>query len=181
MTLETNYGGDPWPFPAPEPPAPVPRANRRPRPQGPRSNRVHGLTLRQNEFCECYVATGNAADAARRAGYSERTARFQGHRLLKDARVQARIGALHTALADKIEPGLVLGRLENLYRLAERDGGYPTAARILVLMSRMAGLDPHGMAFHLRTGSVAPQDGPRLPSPVEQTKAWLAEHGPIQE
>jgi len=124
----------------------------------PRSHRGHGLTLRQNAFCESFVALGNAADAARQAGYSERAARNQGYRLLKDARVQARIRALQTALADKIDPGLVLGRLENLYRLAERDGGYREAARILALMGRLVGFDHGGMAAHLRTPRAADQN-----------------------
>jgi hypothetical protein len=134
------------------------------------------LTRRQNEFCEAYVATGNAADAARRAGYSERAARFHGHRLLKDARVQARLAALRTALADKIDPGLILGRLENLYRLAERDGGYRAAARILVLIGRMIGVDYNGGAIYLRSPDLQPE--PRLPSATEASRAWLAEHGP---
>ncbi|MSO85429.1 MAG: terminase small subunit [Rhodospirillales bacterium] len=135
------------------------------------------MTLRQNEFCECFTATGNAAEAARRAGYSPRTARAQGHRLLKDSRVQTRVRALHTALADKIDPGLILGRLENLYRLAEQAGGYRAAARILELMGRFVGLDRRGMALGLLSANAAPATPPRpavrretpyrLPSAVE--------------
>ncbi len=33
------------------------------------------LTERQKKFCDFYIETGNAAEAARLAGYSERTAR----------------------------------------------------------------------------------------------------------
>lgn len=40
---------------------------------------------RQRQFCEAYAACGNAAQAAREAGYSERTARSQGQRLLTNA------------------------------------------------------------------------------------------------
>lgn len=40
------------------------------------------MNARQRSFCEHYAACGNAAEAARRAGYSERTARQQGERLL---------------------------------------------------------------------------------------------------
>lgn len=32
------------------------------------------LTLKQKKFCEYYIQSGNAADAARKAGYSEKTA-----------------------------------------------------------------------------------------------------------
>lgn len=40
------------------------------------------MTTRQRAFCEYYAACGNAAQAAREAGYSERTARAQAQRLL---------------------------------------------------------------------------------------------------
>lgn len=36
------------------------------------------LTPRQKDFCEYYLQTGNAAEAARLAGYSEKTARVIG-------------------------------------------------------------------------------------------------------
>jgi hypothetical protein len=39
-------------------------------------------TPKQEKFVEEYVATGNSAEAARRAGYSEKTARTIGSRLL---------------------------------------------------------------------------------------------------
>ena len=114
------------------------------------------------------------ADAARRAGYSPRTARAQGHRLLKDSRVRARVRALQTALADRIDPGLILGRLENLYRRAEQDGGYRSAARILMLMGRLVGLDYRGAALKLLTPGRAPETGACLPSAVETLRAEMA-------
>ena len=40
------------------------------------------LNVRQKRFVDKYVETGNAAEAARHAGYSEKTARSQGQRLL---------------------------------------------------------------------------------------------------
>lgn len=40
------------------------------------------MTARQRAFCEHYAACGNAAQAAREAGYSEKTARSQAQRLL---------------------------------------------------------------------------------------------------
>jgi hypothetical protein len=183
--MSAENEADSWPFPPPGPPAP---AGGNSRPPGPRANRASGLTPRQNEFCENYVATGNAAEAARRAGYSSRTARTQGHRLLKDARVQARVGALQTAIADKIDPGLILGRLENLYRLAETSGGYRAAAHILSLMGRFVGLDRRGMALGLRSETRAPeprrQESPRressyrLPSAVESMARAMARDVP---
>jgi phage terminase small subunit len=42
-------------------------------------------------FCHHYAAVHNASAAAERAGYSRKTAGQQGHRLLKDAKIRARV------------------------------------------------------------------------------------------
>ena len=41
------------------------------------------LSTRQESFCRGFIATGNAAGAARRAGYAERSARQTGHALME--------------------------------------------------------------------------------------------------
>lgn len=46
------------------------------------------MTARQRTFCERFAACGNAAQAAREAGYSEKTARSQGQRLLTDVDIR---------------------------------------------------------------------------------------------
>ena len=46
------------------------------------------MKQRQIAFCEAYIACGNATEAAIKAGYSPRTARSQGHRLLTNADIQ---------------------------------------------------------------------------------------------
>lgn len=43
---------------------------------------------KQKAFCEYYAACFNAAEAARRAGYSEKTARAIGQRLLTNVDIQ---------------------------------------------------------------------------------------------
>lgn len=45
------------------------------------------LTSKQKAFAEHYLTCWNASEAARRAGYSEKTAGSQGSRLLKDVEV----------------------------------------------------------------------------------------------
>lgn len=56
------------------------------------------LTPKQQAFIEHYLVCWNASEAARRAGYSEKTAGSQGSRLLKDVEVaralDARMGEL---------------------------------------------------------------------------------------
>lgn len=46
------------------------------------------MNQRQRAFCEAYLASGNATEAAKAAKYSERTAYAQGQRMLKNVEVQ---------------------------------------------------------------------------------------------
>lgn len=50
------------------------------------------MTERQRAFADHYLATGNAAEAARRAGYSPHCANRTGHRMLTNDDVRAYIG-----------------------------------------------------------------------------------------
>ena len=67
------------------------------------------MNQRQRAFCEAYLKCGNAAEAARKAGYSARTARSIGQRLLTYADIReyladrnAEIMAEHTATLEEI-------------------------------------------------------------------------------
>ena len=67
------------------------------------------LNPKRRAFIEHYLQTWNATEAARRAGYSERSAYSQGHRLLKNAEVQE---AIQKRLAElKMSADEVLVRL----------------------------------------------------------------------
>lgn len=57
------------------------------------------MNERQRRFCEFYAACGNAAQAAREAGYSSKTARQQGERLLTNVDVQSYIRELQDKAA----------------------------------------------------------------------------------
>lgn len=57
------------------------------------------MNERQRRFCEAYAACGNAAQAAREAGYSEKTARSQGQRLLTDVDILAYVRELQDQAA----------------------------------------------------------------------------------
>lgn len=59
------------------------------------------LTEKQKRFCEEYIADLNATKAARRAGYSERTAYSQGQRLLKKVEIQSYIAELRGIQSEK--------------------------------------------------------------------------------
>lgn len=71
-----------------------------------------GLRAQQRAFLEAYLQCWNASEAARRAGYSEKTAGSQGHDLLKNPEIQA---AIEARLAE-----LRMGADEVLVRLAEQ-------------------------------------------------------------
>lgn len=67
------------------------------------------MNQRRRAFCEEYLQCGNAAEAARRAGYSEKAAKSIGQRLLTFADVQtyldernAELKAQNTASIDEV-------------------------------------------------------------------------------
>lgn len=72
------------------------------------------LTRRQTVFIEEYLNCWNAAEAARRAGYSAKTARSQGERLLTDVDVAPE---LERRISERcVKPPEVLDRLADQAR-----------------------------------------------------------------
>ena len=61
------------------------------------------LTTRQLAFVDAYCADGNAARAARAAGYAEKSAKGMACRLTKDNRIAARIALRRAENAAKFE------------------------------------------------------------------------------
>lgn len=49
------------------------------------------LTPKQKKFCEWYIKTGNATEAAKKAGYSEKTAAYIGAENLRKPQISAYI------------------------------------------------------------------------------------------
>ncbi len=74
------------------------------------------LNARQEMFCKEYLIDLNATQAAIRAGYSERTARSQGQRLLTNVDIATRIKELKEKRADELELDAywVLKRLKDI-------------------------------------------------------------------
>src|SRR3972149_3213140 len=69
------------------------------------------LTSRQRAFIAYYIETWNAAEAARRAGYSEKTARFIGSQNLTKLNIRAEIDRRLAAMAMSAEE--ILARLKD--------------------------------------------------------------------
>ena len=65
------------------------------------------MTNKQRLFIDYYLQSFNASDAARKAGYSERTARQIGSRLLTDvdikAEIQARLADVHMSADEALK------------------------------------------------------------------------------
>ena len=75
------------------------------------------LTPKQARFVEEYLLDLNATAAAKRAGYSERTAYAQGQRLLKNVEIAAAIQEAQEARSErtKINQDWVIERLVGVY------------------------------------------------------------------
>lgn len=61
------------------------------------------LTDQQDLFCKEYIIDLNATQAAKRAGYSEKTAQEQGSRLLSNVMVQERITELKSDREQRLQ------------------------------------------------------------------------------
>lgn len=100
------------------------------------------LKPRQERFCRLYVECANAAQAARAAGYRPQSARNTGYRLLRQPHITARIAAIQAEIADANcrDVGVLLSKLETVYRRAIEDHSFAAAARAIELQARLAGL-----------------------------------------
>lgn len=61
------------------------------------------MTIKEQLFAENYLCTFNATDAARKAGYSEATARQEGYENLTKPYIQDYINQKTSAIFDKLE------------------------------------------------------------------------------
>lgn len=85
------------------------------------------LTDKQERFCLEYVVDFNSAAAAERAGYSVKTARQQGSRLLTKVDVQQRVRELARESVERVELSAEMV-LKNLIELATK--GTPDSTRV---------------------------------------------------
>ncbi|TXH40590.1 MAG: terminase small subunit [Desulfurellales bacterium] len=91
--------------------------------------RPPAVTERHKLFIEAYIATRNATESAKAAGYSPKSAHAQGNRLLKDAEIQK-------AVAIRVEKAIitadeVLNGIKQIALTAERDADRLKAYELL--------------------------------------------------
>ena len=109
--------------------------------EGPQGR--YTLTWRQEAFARHYAACGNGAEAARRAGYSVRSARFIAHENLQNSKLRWRIRAL-AAQAEaqrRDETTWLLTMFNAALEMALVQRQPHAMIRALSQMARLSGLD----------------------------------------
>jgi len=92
------------------------------------------LTPQQEKFAQAYVVYRNATEAAKAAGYSERSAYNQGHRLIHNQDVLERIENLEVELETSID---VVSELEDQYNVAKNNNHTNSALKALELLAKV--------------------------------------------
>ena len=106
------------------------------------SQEAGGLTPKQQRFCREFLVDLNGTKASVRAGYSERTAYSQASRLLKNAKVAARIAELQAETAKRLEVTVdsVMADLEGLCSSAVAAKQFGPAVRAKELQGKRLGM-----------------------------------------
>jgi len=104
------------------------------------------LTSRQETFARQFCASGNAAEAARRAGYAAGSARQTGHDLLNRPWVIERIRAIrdHWRQVAQSEAAILLTRLEQAWDVAVASQSAAQMLQVIRLQAEIAGLTRKG-------------------------------------
>tara|TARA_R100000963_G_C4603045_1_gene76067 strand:- start:151 stop:558 length:408 start_codon:yes stop_codon:yes gene_type:complete len=94
------------------------------------------LNEKQEKFSQAYIIHRNATEAAKVAGYSDRSAANQGYRLINNGEIKERIEDLEKELTTTID---VINEIENQYAFAKANGHTNSAIKALELLSRVRG------------------------------------------
>ena len=114
----------------------------------PVEERFPVLSSRQEAFCRHFVATGNAADAARRSGYALKSARQTGHALLQRPHIVARVRQIRMLWreAERAEARILLARLEQAWDAAAARGSAWLMYLVIRKQEALSGLGGGGEA-----------------------------------
>ena len=94
------------------------------------------MNEKQEKFSQAYIIHRNAPEAAKVAGYSDRSAANQGYRLINNGEIKERIEDLEKELTTTID---VINEIENQYAFAKANGHTNSAIKALELLSRVRG------------------------------------------
>src|SRR5262245_28565445 len=98
------------------------------------------LSLKQMRFVKEYAHLGNAAEAARKAGYKPKAAKEMGYENLTKPHVKAAVGQELARIAMEVTPERVQRRLDTISHNAEAAGQFGPAVRAEELIGRSLGL-----------------------------------------
>lgn len=115
------------------------------------------ITPKQQRFVQEYLQDHNGTQAAIRAGYSEKTAKQQGSRLLTEARIQAAVRAGQKKVAKKAEVTVdsLMAELEQARKLALKEKQASAAVTATMGKGKLAGLL---VEKHKHSGAVGTYD-----------------------
>lgn len=109
------------------------------------------LTARQKIFVDQYMVCRNGAEAARRAGYAERSARITASKLLTKGNIQAALWEKEADLArsTEISKATVVGELRTAIEIAQDNMDAGNMIRGWLTIAKMLGLDTPEAARHV--------------------------------
>ncbi|MGE8288679.1 MAG: terminase small subunit [Stenotrophomonas sp.] len=108
----------------------------------PAAGKSGGLTPKQQRFVQEYLKDHNGTQAAIRTGYSEKTAKQQGSRLLTNADVQTavRAGQKKVARKNEVTVDSLMVELEQARKLALKEKQASAAVTATMGKGKLAGL-----------------------------------------
>ena len=118
------------------------------------------LSTRQEAFCRHYAVSGNAAGAARQAGYSGRSARQTGCALLERPWIVERLRRIRLSWkrTERDEARILLARSEQAWDAAVASGSAYMMLRVLRFQAEIAGLVGSAGGNRARLWPVAHED-----------------------
>ena len=97
---------------------------------------IMSLNEKQERFAQSYILHRNATEAAKTAGYAEKSAYNQGYRNLQIEEIRDRIEELENNLETNVD---VISEIETQYTYAKNNGHTNSAIKALELLSRVRG------------------------------------------
>jgi hypothetical protein len=134
----------------------------------------HGLTPKQEAFACAYVETGNASEAYRQAGYSQKAAlktqTEAASRLLADSKVLARVEALRVQHAQRhnVTVDSITEMLKEDREKAHAAGQIGAAVSATMGLAKLHGLIIDRGRAHVTSESLRSE-------PVSETARWIQE------
>ncbi|MCO7469502.1 terminase small subunit [Stenotrophomonas maltophilia] len=144
------------------------------------ADKAVGLTPKQQRFVQEYLQDHNGTQAAIRTGYSAKTAKQQGSRLLAEPRIQAAVRAGQKKVAKKAEVTVdsLMAELEQARKLALKEKQASAAVTATMGKGKLAGLL---VEKHKHSGAIGTYDLKNLSDDdldrLEQILGTLADAG----